>query len=319
MALFLTALHEIICCFPTHLRHINCICLLGQVSGHLPLLGFKSPTFDRALIWQTIDGGLWIASDRKLTQNQRVARVPADKTGQDDLFMRLEHETDSVRENEQSGLFFDQANWAVRDLDLCAVAKDGLVVERRIKVDSLFSDIYHALKQDAHSGGAAVIFKNGLAFAQILELLPQEGVSWRQWHILLQKVTLAFRLDLLRIEIQIGFTGWLAWVWGRSSATLMATIHRWDSTASRRRSRRRRHPCRTVSSRVMLSFRLSLFALLGLWRWRVGGSTWCLKLDIVVDWIIVFLDHDIFLFAVRSFLAGRRKRWSTIKIEIRVE
>ena len=103
-------------------------------------------TLSCAFVLQAFDSKLWEASEGKLTQDKRVARVTTNKACKDDFFSRLKDETNRIRKDEQRWLFLDKAHGLIRYLDLRTMAKDSLVVKGRVEVNSLLCQVKHTLQ-----------------------------------------------------------------------------------------------------------------------------------------------------------------------------
>jgi len=126
-----------------------------------------------------------MACDRELPKNQRVTGISTDEAGEQKFFSISQHKSDCVRKNQQSSFFFDEANDAVRNLNLRTVTEYCLVVERRVEVNGFLGYVEHALNQDVRTGCTDVVFKYWLALLFQLKLVFNEILPRRFWYIIL--------------------------------------------------------------------------------------------------------------------------------------
>ena len=142
-------------------------------------------TFKSAFVLKTLDSRLRMTRNCKLPQNQRVTGVSTNEAGKQKFFSISQHKPDCVRKNQQSSFFFDEANDAIRNLNLRAVTEYRLVVERRVEVNGFLGYVEHALNQDVRAGCTNVVFKYWLALLFQLKLVFYEILSRRFWYILI--------------------------------------------------------------------------------------------------------------------------------------
>lgn len=119
----------------------------------------------------------------ELSQNQRVACVPADEACKNDLLPRVQYEADRIWEDQEGGLLFEQFDCFVGEFDLCAVAEDSLIVEWWVEIDRSFRHVQHTLQKYIHAGRAAIVFKNHFSFLFQLELLLDKGAPRGGRHV----------------------------------------------------------------------------------------------------------------------------------------